>query len=54
MATVAVKLATDSCQMATPAHIVEVIPIKAVINCIGRDGDNKCFFRRDESVVEIV
>ena len=54
VATVQVNLATVPAQMATPAQFIEVIPIKAVIKCNGRDGINESSFRRDENVVEIV
>ena len=53
MATVQANLATVPAQMATPAQFIEVIPIKAVIKCNGRDGINESSFRRDENEVEI-
>ena len=54
MATVELNLATDPAQMATQAQIMAVKLIKAVIQCIGRDGNQEYSFRRDEYVVEIV
>ena len=44
VATVQVNLATVPAQMATPAQFIEVIPIKAVIKCNGRDGINESSF----------
>ena len=54
MATVVLNLATGPAQMATQAQMIAVILIKAVIKCIGRDGNQECSFSRDEKVVEIV
>jgi len=42
------KVATVPAEMATPAQFIEAISIKAVIKCIGRDGNKEYSFRRNE------
>ena len=48
VATVQMNLATVPAEMATPAQFIEAISIKAVIKCIGRDGNKEYSFRRNE------
>ena len=54
VATVLANLATVPAQMATHTQVLEVIRKKAVIKCMGRDGNNGKFFSRDENAVKIV
>lgn len=54
MATVIAKVATVELNLATQAQIMAVKLIKAVIQCIGGDGNQEYSFRGDEYVVEIV
>jgi len=54
VATVVENLATVPVQMATPVQFIETILIKAVMKCIGRDGNSEYSWGRDEIVVEIV
>ena len=54
MANDCVKVATVPAQMATHTQVLEVIRKKAVIKCMGRDGNNGKFFSRDENAVKII
>ena len=54
VATVQLNLATDPAQMATPVQIKAVMPIKAVIKWMRRDGNSKYSYSKAEHIVEIV